>query len=153
MTAEALGTPSAVSFSAGINMSPYDGIQPAAQANSSPFISQNGDIQFGLAVTQLTAYGLNWDGTGTAGPNNTATINGYPPVLGTLSYVVTSPFQDTLSTITAYLNGGGNSGAAGVPVSTVGMVLCELLVFDGVLNPYYAGLVNQYLRYQWGITA
>ena len=90
--------------------------------------------------------GLSYDATSTSSLNNYTTLNG--TAVGSSAGNDTG-FYDTGSVTNVWLNGGGTSGG-GAPISSVGMVLCEILVYDGIVTPSDATKVTNYLRSKWG---
>ena len=90
--------------------------------------------------------GLSYDATSTSSPNNYITLNG--TAVGSSAGNDTG-FYDSGNVTNAWLNGGGTSGG-GAPTSNVGMVLCEILAYDGIVTPSDATKVTNYLRTKWG---
>ena len=98
-----------------------------------------------LVNNEMAVVGVTYDENGST--NSYTTVNG--SVIPS-SYTAGSYYN--LSQI-SYLNGGGNSGFAAVSSgSAKGMILCELLIYDGIIYPADACRIATYLGNKWGIT-
>jgi hypothetical protein len=100
------------------------------------------DPAVSLPITNMGVVAITYDDTGST--NSYVTYNG--TILASLYYSGAYYFNNQIS----YLNGGGNSG--GAAVSDVGITLCELLIFDGVVSPANGIKIQDYLGAKWGLT-
>ena len=99
-----------------------------------------------ITDTNYNTLALSFDASSPSSSNNYITLNG--TAVGSSAGNDTG-FYDSGNVTNAWLNGGGTSGG-GAPVSSVGMVLCEILVYDGIVTPSDATKVTNYLRTKWG---
>lgn len=123
----------------------WNGIGNAALAT----ISFNQQLEIGAnqnppKTNLLTAYGLSQDAAGPSSLNNYVTFQGVPQTL--VWNNASTGFTDIGNNVTCYINGG-----APAPASTIGMTLCEILVYDAALTPATATTVTNYLKSKWGI--
>jgi len=105
------------------------------QISTNPYFS----LPSGMAV-----YGLAYAGY-SGGANNYASLNGVYS-----SVYVNTPlgFNDVTNYTTAWFNSLGGSISLGT-----GMILCEVLCYDGIVTPTDATKVTDYLKSKWGISS
>jgi len=82
--------------------------------------------------------------------NNTTSSSSFINYNGSnVAYTYTTN-QGFSQSVTTYINGGGNSGS-GATQATVGMTLCEVLVYNGAVSAAEGSNVISYLRTKWQV--